>query len=109
MKEVHSCLQYTFFSLSFSSVKKWWGVKYGAHCYDGGEKWFQVGETGAGYKWSIRDGGQEEEWRHSVAPIPPEKIQEIMAAEEEGEIEEADNDVGVGATDNLAGAGEYAI
>lgn len=32
-----------------------------------------------------------------------------MAAEEEGEIEEADNDVGVGATDNLAGAGEHAI
>ena len=33
----------------------------------------------------------------------------IMAAEEEGEIEEADNDVGVGATYKLAGAGEHAI
>lgn len=101
MKEVHSCLASTSFSFSFSFSSSsgsllWWG-----------KKWFQVGETGAGYKWSIRDGGQEEEWRHSVAPIPPEKIQEIMAAEEEGEIEEADNDVGVGATDNLAGAGEH--
>lgn len=65
-----------------------------------------MGKTGAGYKWSIRDGGQEEEWRHSVAPIPPEKIREIMAAEEEGEIEEADHDVGAVARDAVAGAGK---
>lgn len=66
---------------------------------------FQVGKTGAGYSWS-RDGGQEEDWRHSVAPIPAEKIRELIAAEEEGEIEEADNDVGAAARESLAGAGK---
>lgn len=40
-----------------------------------------------------------------MAPIPTEKIRELIAAEEEGEIEEADNDVGVAVRESLAGTG----
>lgn len=40
-----------------------------------------------------------------MAPIPAEKIRELVAAEEEGEIEEADNDVGAAAGDTPAGTG----
>lgn len=40
-----------------------------------------------------------------MAPIPAEKIRELIAAEEEGEIEEADNDVGAAARESLAGTG----
>lgn len=65
----------------------------------------EVGETGAGYRWSNRDGSQEEDWRHSVAPIPADKIRELVSAEEEGEIEEADNDFGAAARDSIAGTG----
>ncbi|KAL3691739.1 hypothetical protein R1sor_005390 [Riccia sorocarpa] len=50
----------------------------------------QVGLGGAGYKWST---GQDDEWRHSVAPIPPEKIKEIVAREEEAELEDAARDM----------------
>ena len=41
-----------------------------------------------------------------MAPIPADKIRELVAAEEEGEIEEADNDVGAAARDTPAGAGK---
>ncbi|KAF7817864.1 Translation initiation factor eIF-2B subunit epsilon [Senna tora] len=34
------------------------------------------GVGGAGYVWSTCEGGHEEEWRHSVAPIPAVKILE---------------------------------
>ncbi|KAG0628658.1 hypothetical protein M758_1G043500 [Ceratodon purpureus] len=64
----------------------------------------EIGDTGAGYRWS-RDGGHEEDWRHSVAPVPAEKIRELIAAEEEGEIEEADNDIGAAARESAAGTG----
>ncbi|KAK3418471.1 hypothetical protein EUGRSUZ_H04421 [Eucalyptus grandis] len=37
----------------------------------------ELGYGGAGYIWSICEGSHEEEWRHSVAPIPPEKVAEI--------------------------------
>ncbi|KAI9084829.1 hypothetical protein K1719_033235 [Acacia pycnantha] len=37
-----------------------------------------LGVGGAGYVWSKCDGGNEEEWRHSVAPIPADKIAEAM-------------------------------
>lgn len=33
---------------------------------------------GVGYVWSKCEGGHEEEWRHSVAPIPADKISEAM-------------------------------
>lgn len=38
----------------------------------------QLGPGGAGYIWSISEGGHEDEWRHSVAPIPAEKLAEVM-------------------------------
>ncbi|CAM6040484.1 unnamed protein product [Sphagnum compactum] len=69
-----------------------------------GPNWdpIEVGETGAGYRWAVRDGGQEEEWRHSVAPIPPEKIQEIVAANREHDVEEVDHDIrALGGRDSL--------
>lgn len=37
----------------------------------------QVGVSGAGYIWSVCEGGLEEEWRHSVAPIPADKLAEF--------------------------------
>ncbi|XP_054810914.1 uncharacterized protein LOC129312367 [Prosopis cineraria] len=38
----------------------------------------ELGVGGTGYVWSKCDGGLEEEWRHSVAPIPADKISEAM-------------------------------
>lgn len=45
-----------------------------------GQFWnvLEVGVTGAGYKWSLGDNNQEEEWRHSISPISSEKIQELI-------------------------------
>lgn len=45
----------------------------------------QLGIGGAGYIWSICEGGHDEEWRHSVAPIPADKLAEAADA--------ADNDL----------------
>jgi hypothetical protein len=50
-----------------------------------------------------QNGCQEEDERHSVAPIPAEKIRELVAAEEDGEIEEADNLIGAVPTDTSTG------
>ena len=44
---------------------------------------FKVGSGGAGYIWSACEGGREEEWRHSVAPIPKDKLAEISQAEKD--------------------------
>lgn len=43
------------------------------------ERWgtSEVGVSGAGYIWSVCEGGLEEEWRHSVAPIPADKLAEF--------------------------------
>ncbi|KAJ9185907.1 hypothetical protein P3X46_005483 [Hevea brasiliensis] len=43
----------------------------------------ELGPGGAGYVWSISEGGHEDEWRHSVAPIPAEKLAEAMQAIED--------------------------
>ncbi|KAJ4966567.1 hypothetical protein NE237_018416 [Protea cynaroides] len=40
----------------------------------------EVGISGAGYIWSICEGGHEEEWRHSIAPIPADKLSELAHA-----------------------------
>lgn len=40
----------------------------------------QLGAGGVGYIWSFNEGGHEEEWRHSVAPIPAEKLAEATDA-----------------------------
>uniref|UniRef100_A0A2P2KMH8 Uncharacterized protein MANES_09G159400 n=1 Tax=Rhizophora mucronata TaxID=61149 RepID=A0A2P2KMH8_RHIMU len=36
----------------------------------------ELGPGGVGHVWSICEGGHEEEWRHSVAPIPADKLAE---------------------------------
>ncbi|KAG1361504.1 hypothetical protein COCNU_09G009670 [Cocos nucifera] len=38
---------------------------------------FKVDISGVGYIWSTTEGGHEEEWRHSIAPIPAEKLMEF--------------------------------
>lgn len=40
----------------------------------------QLGNGGMGYVWSICEGSVEEEWRHSVAPIPADKLEKAMQA-----------------------------
>ncbi|XP_044482307.1 translation initiation factor eIF-2B subunit epsilon-like [Mangifera indica] len=40
----------------------------------------KLGAGGVGYIWPICEGGYEEEWRHSVAPIPADKLAEISQA-----------------------------
>ncbi|MCL7033202.1 hypothetical protein MKW94_001528 [Papaver nudicaule] len=37
----------------------------------------EVGVSEVGYIWSVCEGGHEEEWRHSVAPVPANKIAEL--------------------------------
>ena len=44
---------------------------------------YQVGPGGVGYVWSISEGGHDDEWRHSVAPIPADKLAEAMQAIED--------------------------
>eukprot|EP00249_Psilotum_nudum_P016024 c25616_g1_i1 orf=549-2774(-) len=59
---------------------------------DGARHWddSEVGVTGAGYRW--KDANQEEEWRHSVAPVPAEKIQEMVTKEEQDYLDDAVQD-----------------
>ncbi|CAL9111047.1 unnamed protein product [Musa textilis] len=37
----------------------------------------EVGISGVGYIWCSYEGGNDEEWRHSVAPIPASKLAEL--------------------------------
>lgn len=47
---------------------------------------------GVGFIWSVGEKGLEEEWRHSVAPIPADRLIEIIkAATDELEISNADS------------------
>ncbi|EPS63911.1 hypothetical protein M569_10871, partial [Genlisea aurea] len=72
----------------------------------------EVGDGGAGFIWSVGEGGYEEEWRHSVAPIPEERLVEFIKHEleisngddrvqpisgelEPGSIDDSDEDVRV--------------
>ncbi|KAF9594171.1 hypothetical protein IFM89_028828 [Coptis chinensis] len=41
---------------------------------------FIVGCKRLGYIWSVCEGGHEEEWRHSIAPIPADKLIDLMDA-----------------------------
>jgi len=52
----------------------------------------QLGVGGAGHVWSTCEGGLEEEWRHSVAPIPKDKILEAIKTMED-DIEFAQDDI----------------
>lgn len=47
----------------------------------------EVGVSGVGYIWSVCEGGHEEDWRYSIAPIPVDKILELR------NCTEADNDL----------------
>ncbi|PSS24876.1 Translation initiation factor eIF-2B subunit epsilon like [Actinidia chinensis var. chinensis] len=40
----------------------------------------EVGSGGVGYMWSVGEGDYEEELRHSVAPIPADKLAEVIQA-----------------------------
>ncbi|MCO5600458.1 hypothetical protein L7F22_054571 [Adiantum nelumboides] len=55
----------------------------------------EVGASGAGFRWSMKDTSQEDEWRYSVAPIPAEKIEEMRFKEEQADLDDADQDAGV--------------
>lgn len=47
----------------------------------------EVGAGGVGYLWSVGEGDFEEELRHSVAPIPADKLTEVIqAANDEMEL-----------------------
>ncbi|CAJ1960974.1 unnamed protein product [Sphenostylis stenocarpa] len=43
----------------------------------------ELGMGGAGHVWSTCESGHEEEWRHSVAPIPKDKIMEAIKTMED--------------------------
>ncbi|XP_051122313.1 uncharacterized protein LOC127245460 isoform X2 [Andrographis paniculata] len=54
----------------------------------------EVGVGGVGFIWSVGEGGLEEEWRHSVAPIPEDQLVEILKnAMNEMEISHEDNTI----------------
>ncbi|KAL3649373.1 hypothetical protein CASFOL_005776 [Castilleja foliolosa] len=54
----------------------------------------EVGNGGVGYIWSITEGGYEEEWRHSVAPITAEQLTKILEnAIDELEISNEDGNI----------------
>ncbi|KAK9292183.1 hypothetical protein L1049_020143 [Liquidambar formosana] len=54
----------------------------------------EVGTGGVGYIWSVCEGGHEEEWRHSVAPIPADKLAEVMqTTDDELELSAQDGNV----------------
>ncbi|XP_073310206.1 uncharacterized protein [Primulina huaijiensis] len=54
----------------------------------------EVGNGGVGFIWSASEGAHEEEWRHSVAPIPADKLVEmIKSATDELEVSNLDGDV----------------
>ncbi|KAL7142068.1 hypothetical protein ABFS83_08G097800 [Erythranthe nasuta] len=38
----------------------------------------EVGNGGLGFIWSVSEGAHEDEWRHSVAPIPVDRLVEII-------------------------------
>lgn len=50
----------------------------------------QLGPGGVGYIWLFSEGSHDEEWRHSVAPIPAEKLAEATEAMDD-ELELAPN------------------
>ncbi|KAL3838343.1 hypothetical protein ACJIZ3_022934 [Penstemon smallii] len=54
----------------------------------------EVGDGGVGFIWSVSEGGHEDEWRHSVAPIPADKLVEIIkSATEELELSNQDGNI----------------
>ncbi|KHG03248.1 putative translation initiation factor eIF-2B subunit epsilon [Gossypium arboreum] len=46
---------------------------------------FDLGTGGVGYIWTVFEGAYDEEWRHSVAPIPTDKLVKLMLDKDEDE------------------------
>lgn len=65
-------------SVEVSSISTWSDKLTGESASQLSES--QVGRGGVGFIWSISEAGHEEEWRHSVAPIPADKLDEILYA-----------------------------
>ncbi|XP_057788646.1 uncharacterized protein LOC131005649 isoform X2 [Salvia miltiorrhiza] len=54
----------------------------------------QIQVGGVGFIWSVGEKGLEEEWRHSVAPIPADRLVEIInSATDELEISNAEGNI----------------
>ncbi|KAK6915488.1 W2 domain, partial [Dillenia turbinata] len=54
----------------------------------------ELGTSGGFYIWSLDEGGLEEEWRHSVAHIPADKLAALLqAAEDDLEVSAQDGNV----------------
>ncbi|XP_022999250.1 translation initiation factor eIF-2B subunit epsilon-like isoform X2 [Cucurbita maxima] len=47
----------------------------------------ELGNGGIGHVWSICEGSVEEEWRHSVAPIPADKLEKTLQKATDDELE----------------------
>ncbi|TYH34433.1 hypothetical protein ES332_D13G127800v1 [Gossypium tomentosum] len=45
----------------------------------------ELGTGGVGYIWKVFEGAYDEEWRHSVAPIPTDKLVKLMLDRDEDE------------------------
>ncbi|KAB2048480.1 hypothetical protein ES319_A13G115800v1 [Gossypium barbadense] len=45
----------------------------------------ELGTGGVGYIWTVFEGAYDEEWRHSVAPIPTDKLVKLMLDKDEDE------------------------
>ena len=48
----------------------------------------ELGPDGAGYIWEICDSAHDEEWKHSVVPIPMDKLADITGAMDDDDIED---------------------
>ncbi|XP_038970929.1 translation initiation factor eIF-2B subunit epsilon [Phoenix dactylifera] len=63
----------------------------------------EVGISGVGYIWLTSEGGHEEEWRHSIAPIPAEKLMEFFLSAH-ADLEVSNQDV-----NSLPASGELQV
>ncbi|KAG8472866.1 hypothetical protein CXB51_034829 [Gossypium anomalum] len=57
----------------------------GAIAPDLSETASELGTGGVGYIWTVFEGAYDEEWRHSVAPIPTNKLVKLMLDKDEDE------------------------
>lgn len=55
----------------------------------------EVGASGAGYRWSVKDGSQDDDWRYSIAPIPADRIREMTMKEQQEDLDDTVQDAGV--------------
>ncbi|KAG7542386.1 Nucleotidyl transferase domain [Arabidopsis thaliana x Arabidopsis arenosa] len=48
----------------------------------------ELGPDGTGYIWKVCDSAHDEEWKHSVVPIPMDKLADITRAMDDDDIED---------------------